>query len=326
MTSLITIGISFKYFIRNIPDYALSLFNSFDNRGNSNNASYCSLHLRHSGKRIFAEPAGRSHFTHHSDWSGRPRRGFGAFFIYGSEKKGKRREERLRILNGRLFKSWEKASISEEPFHIKILIEEEFPISYPLRKDIEPSSLPYFEDGKEFLNSESNRTREIWRIWKEIEGLKDKHNDIANETKKKIDDYFPKAYPSLECLESGKVSSQDCYIIDDIARFIWSLKGSLLENNRLNWGDIRLEEKFEENFRPPIWRLTGSYAGVLIQSKNQKDVDKERFKNIVEKLLLEISEELKQLNEFREKIVQSLENFRGKMDTLTKDIDLKKLD
>jgi len=239
------------------------------------------------------------------------------------DRLAKRKRQKLGILNNELFKPWKNVSIFEEPFRIRIIIEERSSLPYS-GKGTEPSSLTYFEVGREWLNSKSDSTRKIWQKWKEIEGLKSKHNDMGNETKKKTGDYLSKAYPSLKSLEAGKVGSQDCcYVIDNIINLVWyRLKESFLRNGHLDWGNIRFEEEQEDN----VWRLVCNLAWrVFVQSKNREDIDKEHFKNIMESLFLETSKELRELNELRDKIVQSLGDFRGKMNSLTIDIDLKKV-
>lgn len=234
-------------------------------------------------------------------------------------------EERLKELNKELFEPWKTVSIHEEPFHVKFTIRESSLHLWTTEHVVEPMSLRYFEKGKEFLQSRNDCTKELLKNWEETDGLKDKYNNAGKKAQEKIDKCLLKAYPNLQGLESRRVSNQDCYVITNIIALIWFvLKEGFLKDGRVNWDSVLLEEKMEED----LWILTSaSYRAwrVFIQSRTKTDANELYFKETIENLILAISKDLKQLDNLHKKLSEDLEAFRKKMNGLTIDIDLHKL-
>ena len=230
------------------------------------------------------------------------------------EKEENERKTRIsKKLNGEVFKKWENVSLSSHMFHITVKTEDDIN-SYFLKR------------ATDFLKDESDRTREILRLWTQIDGnledsLPTKYNRIGEEIREKILLSLHESYPSLEPKEARFVKVHDnCYVTDNIIGFVeFTLKPKFLKNETVNWEKV-LEKQFYTDVKPSIWKL--NCHGDCIQSECEKDVDKKRFQNVMEGLIEAISENLNQLISLEEKISKKIENFKKKMHRLTVEIDL----
>lgn len=230
-----------------------------------------------------------------------------------SEKRKK--EEKIRKkLNDTVFKKWEKVSGVPYIFNLQIKFEEEID--------------PYlFEKAKELLKNESDQTREILALWNRIDdslenSLPFEYNKTGKKVVKKIIKSLHESYSSLHAIEKSTLVKRhdNCYVIDNIIRFIeFSLKPKFLKDELVNWEKILLKELYED-ITPNIWIL--SCHGVCIQSGDESDVDKKRFRKVMEDMMQSIYHDLKQLDELQEKTEKNLKDFKEKIHRMIVDIEL----
>lgn len=223
-------------------------------------------------------------------------------------KKVKDRHDFLEKLNDVVFRKWKNVSIYSDNFHIN-----EIKIKEKIDSDL-------LSQGKEFLKSRNDETRKILDIWNKLELSKNKYNEIGKRVRSKIEERLSKAYPSLKGLESRRVGATSvCYVRNNIIGFIeYSLKPIFLENGKVDWEKILHIEPYKDTFRLE----DNEQCDVFIQSKNKTDVDIIKFGNVMEKLKLNVLDDLKQLTDLHNNIEGKLEDFKGKMNRLSNRIDL----
>lgn len=227
----------------------------------------------------------------------------------------RKKEEKIRKkLNDDVFKNWNKVSATPEMFHVETKIE----------KEIDPY---LFEIAKEFLKDEDDHTREILRLWNRIDesledSLSSEYNKIGEKVVKRIIKSIHKEYSSLKAISKPTLVKyrDECYVTHNIIRFVeFSLKPKLLKNESVDWEKILAIETYE-NTEPKIFIL--ACHGVCIQSKDESNVQKQRFQNMMQDLMQSILHKLKQLEGLQEKIDKNLKDFIEKMHRMSVDIDL----
>lgn len=217
-----------------------------------------------------------------------------------------KKRDYLKSLNDYVFKRWRNVSVDFDRFNVEIKMEDE------IDQDL-------LEQGKDFLKSRNDETREILELWNELEHSKEEHNRIGKRIRNKIVEHISKAYDSLESKEARFVKATDnCYIPDTIIEFVdFYLKRAFLENKTLNWDKILRVEYYGD---VENWILAG--CGKHIQSKKKNDVSKKSFRNSMKKLKPKTLSDLKQLESVSRNIVEKLEEFKKKMKHLSNLIDL----
>lgn len=222
------------------------------------------------------------------------------------EERRRKQEIRLEKLKDNVFTPWsriERKRTTEFKTKIPFYVEKDSVI---------------LEEAKNYLNDEYDEGKKIFELINEIENLEAESNNIGDDIIKNIEKHFFQSYEFIKKMNHQNVSmSDDCYVIDNITFFVEAHKEALIKDTGINWNKISLEIIPHEN----IWRLIG-YAVCLIQSKNQEDVSKLRFKCVIEKLIQEISDNLKQLNMRHEEIDNCLYKFREMVNRLSRKIEL----
>jgi len=232
-------------------------------------------------------------------------------YFYLRNKRKEKEQILFTSLNENVFEPWLNISKYDTQFHIEI----------PLQENIDSY---WIDEAKSFLELKKKKYGIILELKKKIECLQDKYNCIGKDIKKKINEQLSCHYPSLKSLESQTISTQNCYVINNVIFWVWyKLKRILLKCEYINLDDMHFEEKFESN----VWKLRDldfeTYP--FIHSDNQKDIDKKQFMSMLEKLISEISESLTKLNNLEREIEQNLEDFRKDVKNLSNDIELNRV-
>lgn len=229
-------------------------------------------------------------------------------YVYLRDKRIKKQEKLLTKTNIDVFKLWMNAKKNESEFQIEISIDEN--IDEVLLKD-----------AIDFLESKRKKYGRILDLRKKIMELKKDYNCIGENIITEINSQLSIAYPSLEPIESRKVTgSENCYVINAIIFLIWyNLRKEFLKEGQISWKTIILEEKKEDN----LWRLKVNLQyKYLIQSNNSKDVSKKLFKTTIENLIIKnLSDNLKKQDELHKELTKDLKQFKNEVHTLSIDIE-----
>lgn len=125
-------------------------------------------------------------------------------YVYLRDKRIKKQEKLLTKTNIDVFKLWMNAKKNESEFQIEISIDEN--IDEVLLKD-----------AIDFLESKRKKYGRILDLRKKIMELKKDYNCIGENIITEINSQLSIAYPSLEPIESRKVTgSENCYVINAI--------------------------------------------------------------------------------------------------------------
>lgn len=229
-------------------------------------------------------------------------------YVYLRDKRIKKQEKLLTKTNIDVFKLWMNAKKNESEFQIEISIDEN--IDEVLLKD-----------AIDFLESKRKKYGRILDLRKKIMELKKDYNCIGENIITEINSQLSIAYPSLEPIESRKVTgSENCYVINAIIFLIWyNLRKEFLKEGQISWKTIILEEKKEGN----LWRLKVNLQyKYIIQSNNSKDVSKKLFKTTIENLIIKnLSDNLKKQDELHKELTKDLKQFKNEVHTLSIDIE-----
>lgn len=218
----------------------------------------------------------------------------------------RKKEKQQRQLNNEVFKKWKEVIVKRDGFQIE----------YVFKTPINPEA---YEQGKRCLVS-SKDTQDIPAIWSLLDNLKAKYGNVGNRIKEIVSKTFSETYPSLKELQEFSESCYgDCFVISNILKLLDENSLKLVNDETIDWTKLVRQEKYTDTSNP-TFRLANQ--GVLIQSKNQNDIDIERFQSIIKALKPKITADIRQLVTFYDDITRNMTEFKRKIDQLSYDIDL----
>jgi hypothetical protein len=225
------------------------------------------------------------------------------FYLFPIRRR--RKEKQQRKLNNEVFKKWKEVIINRDRFQIE----------YTFKTPINTNS---YEQGKRFLTS-SKHTQDIHTLWSTLGDLKAKYNGVGNRIQEPVTIAFSGDYPSLKELREFSDSFYgDCFVTSNILKLLDENSLKLVNDKIIDWTKLVHEEKYIDTLNP-TFRLVNQ--DVLIQSKNQNDVDIRRFQNVIEKLKPKITTDIKQLTALYDNISRNMTEFKRRINQLSCDID-----
>lgn len=223
----------------------------------------------------------------------------------------KKHENKLRKLNNEVLKKWMKVSLTFDRFNVEVTLQDKI-------------DTDLFRRGKDFLSSENDQTRQVLKIWNHLKTSEVEYNKLSKEVRVRISKNLSKSYPSLKGLKEGFEKPFDnCYFEDNILSFVVEkLIQFFLEDKPIDWKKIRLKQSYYGDTKIPMYVLIG-YPSTLIQSSNIEDTDMKSFQNVMEKLTLRVTQDLKELQELHESIEGDIKKFKKVMNSLSNSISLR---